>query len=80
MLLLALGAIVSGYLGYRLYDMWVPAAFACAVVAIQFVAFQLLQGGTRIELYAFSLIMNLLVFYATFGIGRAIAQRRRGMR
>lgn len=80
-MLLALGAAVSGYLGYRLHDLWVPAALACAVVAAQFALFQL--GGTpavELELYVFSLILNLIVFYATFGIGRAIAQRRKGVR
>ena len=32
------------------------------------------QGG-GLELLAFSLLINLLMFYATFGIGRSIRQR-----
>ena len=33
-----IGAVVSAYLGYKLQDWWVPAAVACAVVAVQAVA------------------------------------------
>jgi hypothetical protein len=76
------GAVASGYLGYRLLDWWVPAAVACAVVALQFVMFQLVLAGRSSgpELYAFSLVLNLLVYYATFGIGRSIGQRLRQRR
>ena len=78
-MLLWFGAIVSGYLGYRLHEMWVPAAVACAVVVAQAVLFQAFASsrGASFELYIFSLLMNLVVFYATFGIGRAFAQRRK---
>lgn len=76
-MLLWIGAAVSGFLGYRLHDWWVPAAVACAVVALQAVAFRSLLGGQNggLELLAFSLVINLVVFYATFGIGRTIRQR-----
>jgi len=72
-----IGALLSGFLGYRLYEWWVPTAVACAVVALQAILFQtLLAGrGSGLELLVFSLLMNLLMFNATFGIGRAIAQR-----
>jgi hypothetical protein len=80
------GAVVSGYLGYRLLDWWVPAVVACAVVAAQFAMFEMVLAGrgAGAELYAFSLVLNLVMFYATFGIGRAIGQRlqqrRKGVR
>ena len=34
LMLFWVGAVVSAYLGYRLHDWWVPAAVACAVVAV----------------------------------------------
>ena len=76
------GAVVSGYLGYKLLDWWVPAVVACAVVALQFVMFQMVLAGrgSGAELYAFSLLLNLVMFYATFGIGRTIGQRFRQRR
>ena len=80
------GAIVSGYLGYRLLDWWVPAVVACVVVALQFVMFQMVFAGrgSGPEFYAFSLLLNVVVYYATFGIGRSIGQRlkqrRKGVR
>jgi hypothetical protein len=81
-MLLGLGAILSGYLGYRLLDWWVPAAVAVAVVAIQAAMFEYILGGrgTSVELYAASLVMNLVIDYATFGIGRTIGQRLRRRR
>jgi hypothetical protein len=80
------GAVVSGYLGYRLLDWWVPAVLACVVVAFQFVSFQMMftGRGSGAEFYAFSLLLNVVVFYATFSIGRGIGQRfkrrRKGVR
>jgi len=85
-MLLWIGALVSAFLGYRLYEWWVPTAVAGAVLALQAVAFRSLlasQSGGY-ELLAFSLLVNLLMFHATFGIGRAIgqrfSQRRKGVR
>jgi hypothetical protein len=71
------GAIVSGYLGYRLLDWWVPAVVACVVVALQFVMFQMVFAGrgSGAEFYAFSLLLNVVMYYATFGIGRTLGQR-----
>ena len=76
-MLLWIGAVVSGVLGYRLHEWWVPSAVACAVVVVQAVMFRSLLGsqGSGLELLAFSLLINLLMFYATFGIGRSIRQR-----
>lgn len=76
-MLLWIGAVVSGVLGYRLHEWWVPSAVACAVVAVQAIMFRSLLGsqGGGLELLAFSLLINLLMFYATFGIGRSIRQR-----
>jgi hypothetical protein len=80
------GAVVSGYLGYRLLDWWAPAVVAWAVVALQFVTFQMVFAGrgSGAEFYAFSLLLNVVVYYATFGIGRGIGQRlqqrRKGVR
>jgi hypothetical protein len=80
------GAVVSGYLGYRLLDWWVPAVVACAVVALQFVTFQMMfvGRGSGAEFYVFSLLLNIVMYYATFSIGRAIGQRfkqrRKGVR
>jgi hypothetical protein len=79
-----LGALVSGFLGFRLFEWWVPTAVACAVVALQAVAFRSLLGpdGSGLELLAFSLVVNLVMFHATFAIGRTLgqrlAQRRKG--
>ena len=76
-MLLWIGAVVSGVLGYRLHEWWVPSAVACVVVVVQAVMFRSLLGsqGSGLELLAFSLLINLLMFYATFGIGRSIRQR-----
>ena len=70
-------AVLTGFLGYKRLDWWVPAVIAGAVAAGQFFYFQTLLGGqgARLELL-FSLILNLTMYYATFSIGRAIGQRR----
>ena len=80
-----LGAVFSAYLGYRLHDWWVPVAVACVVVAGQFALLQMTAGGGGpiAQLIGFGL-MDLVMFYATFGIGRTIGQRlqqrRKGVR
>ena len=79
------GAVASAYLGYRLHEWWVPAAVACAVAAGQFALFQMTGGGggPSAQLLGYGL-MNLVMYYATFGIGRSIgqrfSQRRKGSR
>ena len=79
-----LGAVLSAYLGYKLHDWWVPAAVAGVVAAGQLALLQMTAGGGPIaQLIGFSL-MDLVMFYATFGIGRTLGQRlqqrRKGVR
>jgi hypothetical protein len=71
-----LGTILSGYLGYRMHQWWVPAALSVLVAAAQAVQFR----GSGYELIVLSLILNLVVFHATFGIGQALGQRIRQRR
>jgi uncharacterized membrane protein len=72
-----IGAVLSAYLGYRLHAWWVPAAVALVAVAGQFALFQMAAGGwgPGIQMIGFGL-MDLVMFYATFGIGRSLGQRR----
>jgi hypothetical protein len=80
-----LGAVFSAYLGYRLHDWWVPVAVACVVVAGQFTLLQMVAGGGGpiAQLIGF-VLMDIVMFYATFGIGRTVGQRlqqrRKGVR
>jgi hypothetical protein len=80
-MIMALGAAISGYLGFRRYEVWVPTAIACVIVAVQFA---ILQGSNipdvRLGLYALSFMLSLFVCYATYGIGRAVAQRFKSKR
>ena len=77
LMLFWVGAVASAYLGYRLHDWWVPAALAGAALAGQSVLFQMAVGGwgPSLQLVGFGL-MDLVMFYATFGIGRSLGQRR----
>jgi hypothetical protein len=70
------GAVLAGYLGYKRLDWWVPAVIACAVAAGRFFIVQTMLGehGAGLELL-FGLILNLMMYYATFSIGRALGQR-----
>jgi hypothetical protein len=72
-----MGAGVCAYLGYKLHDWWVPAAVAVAVAAGQFALFETIGGGRGpgAQLIAFA-AMDLVMFHATFGIGRGLGQRR----
>ena len=72
-----IGAASSAYLGYRLHAWWVPAAVALAAMAGQFALFQMAGGGRGpiIQLIGYGL-MDLVMFHATFGIGRSLGQRR----
>ena len=80
-MIMALGALISGYLGFRRYEIWVPTAISCVIVAIQFAMFQVGNNSdVRVELYVFSFMLSLFVCYATYGIGRAIAQRFKSKR
>ena len=71
------GAVVSAYLGYRLHDWWVPAAVAGARWQVNSALFQMAAGGWGPEHPAHGFgLMDLVMFYATFGIGRSLGQRR----
>jgi hypothetical protein len=77
LLLFWVGAGICAYLGYRLHGWWVPAAVAVAVGAGQLVLFAMVGGskGPGAQLIAFA-AMDLVMFHATFGIGRSVGQRR----
>ena len=80
-MIMVLWAVISGYLGFRRYEMWVPTAITCVIVAIQFAMFQVGSSpDVRLGLYVFSFMLSLFVCYATYGIGRAIAQRFKSKR
>jgi uncharacterized membrane protein len=71
-----IGAVASAYLGYKLHDWWVPAAVAVVAVAGQFALFQMAAGGWGSSVLIIFGLMDLVMFYATFGIGRSLGQRR----
>jgi hypothetical protein len=84
-MLLVIGAAVSGFLGYKLLGWWAPGAVAGAVLAAQAVSYQgVLAGGSGavefLQILVLSGLMSLVMFYATFSIGRSIGQWRRGLR
>lgn len=85
-MLLWTGALVSGFLGYRLFGWWVPAAVAAVVAGLQAISFQgAFQGvfsatGGLIEALLLVGAMSLVMFYAFYSIGRAIGLRRKGVR
>lgn len=81
-MLLLTGALVSGFLGYKLLGWWAPAAVACAVLAMQAVSYQgvLSTSGNVsgfVQILALSGVMSLIMFYATFSMGRSLGLRRR---
>jgi hypothetical protein len=81
MLLLA-GALISGVLGYRLLGWWAPAAVACVVLAMQAVSYQgvVSTSGSMsgyLQILALSGAMSLIMFYATYSMGRSLGLRRR---
>jgi hypothetical protein len=77
------GAALCAYLGYKLYDWWLPAIAAAVVAASQLALLQTSgDRGPVLQMVAFA-IMDLLMFHATFAIGRGLGlrrQRRRGVR
>jgi hypothetical protein len=84
-MLLFTGAAVSAYLGYRLLGWWAPAAVACAVLSAQALSYQGVlsaRGGLSefAQLLVLSGLMSVVMFYATFSIGRSIGQRRKAKR
>jgi hypothetical protein len=84
-MLLVAGALVSAFLGYRLLGWWAPAAVAAAVLALQAVSYQGVVSTTGsvsgfVHILAISGLMSLLMFYATFSMGRSLGLRRRKRR
>jgi hypothetical protein len=84
-MLLLTGAALSGFLGYRLLGWWAPAVVAATVLVAQAVAYQLILGGRSgvfefVQILALSGLMSLVVFYATFSIGRSLGQWRKRVR
>ena len=76
-MLLWAGAGIAAFLGYRLYGWWAPAALACLELALQ----SAILGGTfrgfdLVQALFLNAAMSLIMFYATFGIGRALGERR----
>lgn len=71
-----IGAAVSAWLGYKMQHWWVPTAVTTAALAGQLAMLEKAggTGGPSIELIIFGL-MDVIMFHATFGIGRSIAQR-----
>jgi hypothetical protein len=84
-MLLVAGAVVSAFLGYKLLGWWAPAIVVCVVLAAQALAYQgvLANGRGAFEFFqmlVLSGLMSVVMFYATFSIGRSIGWWRRGVR
>jgi hypothetical protein len=84
-MLLLTGALVSGFLGYRLTGWWAPAAVAVAALALQAVAYQgVLSTPDGLsgfaQMLALTGAMFLFVCYAVFSMGRSLGLRRRKRR
>jgi hypothetical protein len=76
-MILLTGALVSGFLGFRLTGWWTPAALACVALALQAVAYQgvLSSADGRsgfIQILAMTGLMSLFLFYALFSMGRSL--------
>jgi hypothetical protein len=81
-MLLLTGAVVSAYLGYKLFGWWAPAVVAAAVLALQALSYQgvVSTAGSMsgfVQILALSGAMSLFMFYATFSMGRSLGLRRR---
>jgi hypothetical protein len=84
-MLLLTGALVSGFLGYRLTGWWAPAAVACAVLGLQGVAYQGVLStadGTSgfVQILVMTGLTSLFLFYAIFSMGRSLGLRWRKRR
>ena len=84
-MLLLTGALVSGFLGYRLTGWWAPAAVAAAALALQAVAYQGVLSTPDglsgfVQMLALTGLMFLFVCYAVFSLGRSLGLRRRKRR
>jgi hypothetical protein len=84
-MLLLTGALVSGFLGYRLAGWWAPATVASVALALQAVAYQGVLSTADglsgfIPMLALTGLTFLFVCYATFSMGRSLGLRRRRRR
>ncbi len=84
MVLLA-GALVSGFLGFRLKGWWAPAAVACVALALQAVSFQGVLSTPDglsgfVQMLALTGVTFLFVCYAVFSMGRSLGLRWRRKR
>jgi hypothetical protein len=79
-MLLLTGALVSGFLGYRLTGWWAPTVVTSAVLALQAVAYQ----GSLSTADGMALLMTgltcLFLFHAVFSMGRSLGLRWRKRR
>ena len=84
-MLLLTGALVSGFLGYRLTGWWAPAAVASAVLALQAIAYQGVLSTADgmsgfVQILAMTGLTCLFLFYAIFSMGRSLGLRWRRKR
>jgi hypothetical protein len=84
-MLLLIGGLFSGVLGYKLMGWWAPAAVACVVLALQAVSYQGVLSTADgvsglVQILLLSGLTSLFLFYATFSLGRSLGSRRRKRR
>jgi hypothetical protein len=84
-MILLTGALVSGFLGFRLTGWWVPAAVACVALALQAAAYQGVLSTADgvsgfIQILVMTGAMSLFLFYAIFSMGRSLGLRWRKRR
>jgi hypothetical protein len=84
-MLLVTGATLSAFLGYRLLGWWAPAVVAATILVAQAVAYQGVLSGRSVlaefaQVLVLSGLMSVVLFYATFSIGRSLGQWRKGVR
>jgi hypothetical protein len=82
---LVAGALVSGWLGYRLMGWWAPAAVACVALALQAVAYQGVLSTADgvsgfVQILAMTGLTCLFLFYAIFSMGRSLGLKWRRRR
>jgi len=84
-MILVVGALVSGYLGYRLMGRWVPTAVACVVLALTAISYQGVLSTSDglsgfMQILAITGLTSLFLYYAVFSMGRSLGLRWRKRR
>jgi hypothetical protein len=84
-MILVAGALVSGFLGYRLMGRWVPTVVACVALAMTAVSYQGVLStpdgmSGLIQILAMTGLTSLFLFYAVFSMGRSLGLRWRKRR